>query len=128
MLSPNYVTRACKKGRGMHTVPALRGKSSWNHLIRKIKCKERLNYQQKLQEKMITENYDWKLSVKIMSENYHQKLWVKIIRENYLQKLLPSISNYQWRRKVEIYRDTGVSKKLYMFSVHILFYYSIILN
>jgi hypothetical protein len=28
MLSPNYGTRACKKGRRTHTVPSLRGKSS----------------------------------------------------------------------------------------------------
>ena len=39
---------------------------------------------------------------------YHRKLSVKIIRENYLRKL--SLV-YQWHRKVEIYRDTGVSKK-----------------
>ena len=53
----------CKKGRGMRTVPSLRGKSLG--IIRG-------------------------LSVGIMTENYH---------------LL-----YQSRRKVEIYRDTGVSK------------------
>ena len=36
--------------------------------------------------------------------NYEQKLRGKIITENY--QLV-----YEWRRKVEIYRDTGVSKK-----------------
>ena len=53
----------------------------------------------------MSENYEWKLWVKIMSENYPRKLSVKIIRENY--DLV-----YQWRRKVEINRDTGVSKKI----------------
>ena len=38
-----------------------------------------------------------------MTENYEWKLRLKIIRENY--NLV-----YQWRRKVEIYRDSGVSK------------------
>ena len=38
-----------------------------------------------------------------MSENY-----LEIMTENYEWELSPSISS---RRKVEIYRDTGVSKK-----------------
>ena len=38
-----------------------------------------------------------------MTENYHRKLLPKIMSENY--DLV-----YQSRRKVEIYRDTGVSK------------------
>ena len=69
MLSPNYGTRACKKGRGTRTVPSLRGESSG-----------------------------------IMSRNYCG-LSVGIIRENY--HLL-----YQWRRIVEIYRDTGYPKMI----------------
>ena len=44
-------------------------------------------------------NYHWELS----SENYHWELSSK----NYQWELSPSISS---RRKVEIYRDTGVSK------------------
>ena len=51
----------------------------------------------------MSRNYEEKLLQKIMSENYHRKLWVKIIRKNY--HLVD-----QWRRKVEIYRDTGVYK------------------
>ena len=90
MLPPKYVTRACKKGRRTPTVPSLREKSSWNLLNRKIKRKERLNYEQKLRGKIIRENYQWKLSVKIITKNYDLV--------------------YQWRRKVEIYRDTGVFK------------------
>ena len=69
MLSPNYGTRACKKGRGTRTVPSLRGKSS----------------------EIMSENYPW------IIWNYHWELW-------------PSISS---RRKVEIYRDTAVSKNLF---------------
>ena len=45
-------------------------------------------------------NYPW-----IISGNYHWELSVGIIRENY--HLV-----YQSRRKVEIYRDTGVSKNI----------------
>ena len=41
-----------------------------------------------------------------MSRNYEKKLSAKIISENY--DLV-----YQRRRKVEIYRDTGVSKNIY---------------
>ena len=65
MPSPNYMTHACKKGRGTRTVHSLRGKSSG-----------------------------------IMSRNYP---WI------YFWELSHSISS---RRKVEIYRDTGVSKFL----------------
>ena len=45
MLSPNYGTRACKKGRGKRTVPSLRGKSSG----------------------IISGNYQWELSLRIMT-------------------------------------------------------------
>ena len=44
------------------------------------------------------------------------KLWAEITRRNYFRKLSPKIMSenyqlvYQWRRKVEIYRETGVSK------------------
>ena len=48
MLSPNYGTRACKKGRGTRTVFSLRGKSSG----------------------IMSGNYPW-----IISGNYHWELW-----------------------------------------------------
>ena len=41
-----------------------------------------------------------------MSENYPWIIW-ELSSENYQWELSPSISS---RRKVEIYRDTGVSK------------------
>ena len=47
----------------------------------------RRNYFRKLSPKIITENYEWKLSVKI----------------------------YKSRRRCEIYRDTGVSKKYFYY-------------
>ena len=50
-----------------------------------------------------------KLSAEIITENYHRKLSGEIITENY--ELI-----YQSRRKCEIYRDTGVSKKVRSFS------------
>ena len=68
--------------------------------------------------KLLRDNYDEQLLQKIITENCHRKLLPKIITENYYQKLLPKIMSenyqlvYQSRRKVEIYRDTGVSKKL----------------
>ena len=46
-----------------------------------------------------------------MRKNYHRKLSVKIIPENHPRKLSPSISMRKIR-KVVIYRDTGISKKL----------------
>ena len=99
------------KGRGMRTVPSLRGKSSWNHPNREIKRKERLNtkiitrnYYRKLWVKIMSENYEWKLWVKIMSENYQWKLSVKIISKNYQWKLSVKIisENYQWKLSANI--------------------------
>ena len=55
----------------------------------------------KAQRKVDYKNYD----AITMSRNYEEKLSAKIISENY--DLV-----YQLRRKVEIYRDTGVSKKV----------------
>ena len=91
MPSQNYGTSACKKGRGTRTVHSLRRKSSGIIF--------------------------WELS----SENYILRiiLW-ELYYENYLLRIIfweLSSENYDlvkydiiWRRKVEIYRDTGVSK------------------
>ena len=49
-----------------------------------------------------------KLWAEITRKNDYRKLWVKIVRENYPRKLSPSMIR---RRKVEIYRDTGVTKR-----------------
>ena len=121
MLSPNYGTRACKKGRGKRTVSSLKGKASG----------------------IMSGNYPW-----IISGNYHWELWERerdretererwkarrvnhgtrackkgrdslrgkssgIIRglssENYNYQLV-----YHHAEKVEIYRDTGVSKNVF---------------
>ena len=45
---------------------------------------------------IITENYEWELSQRIMSGNYRLRIMTQYIRLH---------------GKVEIYRDTGVSKK-----------------
>jgi len=59
---------------------------------------------------IITEDYPW-----IINGNYHWELSVGIIRENY--HLV-----YQWRRTVEIYRNTGVSKKChFLYIFHLAF-------
>ena len=49
----------------------------------------------------MSENYEWELSV-----DYEWELSV-----DYEWELSPSMYIMIWRRKVEIYRDTGVSKK-----------------
>ena len=120
MLSPNYVTCSCKKGRGTRTVPferkiLLKSPEPENKAQRKVRLWAeitRKNYHRKLWVKIITENYEWKLSAKIIRENYHLV--------------------YQWRRKVEIYRDSGVLKKgvnfqmffrFFAFSKHYIFFY-----
>ena len=46
---------------------------------------------------------------KVEYKNYHAKLWGEIITGNYEWKLSASILS---REKCEIYRDTGVSKKI----------------
>ena len=51
------------------------------------------------------DNYEQILLQEIISGNYYRKLSVEIITENY--QLV-----YQSRGKCEIYRDTGVSKKV----------------
>ena len=60
----------------------------------------------------MSENDELKLSVKIMSENYYMS-------ENY--DLV-----YQGHRKVEIYRDTGVSKNMIM-NLHVRHLHDLIL-
>ena len=50
----------------------------------------------------MSENYPW-IIWELSSENYQWEL----LSENYQWELSPSISS---RRKVEIYRDTGISK------------------
>ena len=81
MLSPNYVTRALKKGGDAHG-------SLFERTIL-LKSPELGNIAQR----------KVKLWAEITRKNYYRKLWVEIIREIYHQV-------YQWRRKV----DTGVSK------------------
>ena len=60
--------------------------------------------QRKVDYILLRDNYEEKLFQKIITENYYQKLSPKIMSENY--QLV-----YQSCRKVEIYRDTDVSKK-----------------
>ena len=144
MLSPNYGTRACKKGRGARTVPSLRKnpRELWVRIIRGLSVgiitenyeSERERERERevkgaqstpnpspnafpklwdarvwkregdahgsLFERKILGNYPW-----IISGNYYWELSVGIIREYYYLV-------YQWRRKVEIDRDTGVSKNV----------------
>ena len=57
MLSPNYGTSACKKGRGTRTVPSLRGKSSGNY------------------EWELSVDYQWELSLRIMREERERERW-----------------------------------------------------
>ena len=68
MLSPNYVTRACKKGiRDAH------GSLFERKILVKSPepgYKAQRNYEQKLRGEIISENYHRKLLPKIMSENY----------------------------------------------------------
>ena len=64
----------------------------------------------KAQRKVDYTNY----YAKTMRRNYYRKLSVKIITKNY--DLV-----YQSRRKVEIYRDTGVSKNALMIGIHLDF-------
>ena len=63
-------------------------------------CKKGGDAHESLFERKILRNYPW-----IITGNYHWELSVWIIRKNYYLV-------YQSRRKVEIYRDTGVSKKI----------------
>ena len=133
MLSLNYETRACKKWRGTRTVPYLRGNFSgimignypWiitgNYERERWKARSRVNSTLRL---MLSPNYGTRAckkrrgtrtvpslrgkSLGIMSGNYPWIIWellLRIISGNYYLV-------YQWRRKVEIYRDTGVSKNI----------------
>ena len=71
MLSPNYGTRACKKGRGTHTVPSLRGKSSgiMSEIIRGLWVGIMSgNYEWEL-----SSEYQWELSLRIMRERERER-------------------------------------------------------
>ena len=60
------------------------------------------------------DNYEEELIQNIFTENYHRKLSPKIISENYQLA-------YQSRKKCEIHRDTGVSKKIKSFKKQVTF-------
>ena len=102
------MSRARVKREGDAHGLSLRGKSSWNLLNRKIKRKERL-------KRKILGNYKWELSEDYLGIIFWElsvgiifwKLSVGII----VWELSPSISS---RRKVEIYRDTAVSKNMWV--------------
>ena len=128
MLSQNYRTRACKKGRGTRTVFSLRGKSS-GIMSGNYPWIISGNYHWELLERdreREREREGWKArrvnpTLRLMlSPNYGTRACKKgrgtctvfSLRgkssEIIVWELWPSISS---RRKVEIYRDTGVSKK-----------------